>query len=194
MTCTFTDAVRTLWVVILLPSILPIRASASVESVADFAQRCGVSAVIASAHVFSDHDKNRWKQYASPKQIPANEQWSGTAYLWSTRKSPLVIDVEGLSEDFSDSAYYCFDYSGKLLSLNHEFRTAWGWGFAEKRQFDSVGKETVESHFFSTKDRTKIPRPQGANDVQDTMTVRVYKTLSDVPFFWVLPDGTRSKF
>jgi hypothetical protein len=194
MTYPLTERVRTLSVVMLFLLILPFHANASASNVADFVQRCGVSTVVASAHVAYDHDKNRWKEYPSPKQIPANEEWSGTAYLWNKPKSPVVIDVEGLGEDFSDSAFYCFDNSGKLLSLEHEFRTAWGWGFTEKKQFDGAGKETAESHFFNTKDRTEIPRPQGANDVSDTMTVRVYKTLSDVPFFWVFPSGTRSKF
>lgn len=193
MNCTFNGTVRTLAVLILL-SILPIHAKASAPDIADFVQRCGVSTVIASAHVFSDHDKNRWKQYPSPKQIPAHEEWSGTVYIWNRPNSPVVIDVEGLGEDFSDSAFYCFDNSGKLLSLEHEFLTAWGWGFTEKRQFDRAGKETAESHFFNTKDRTEISRPQGANGVWDTMTVRVYKTLSDVPFFWVFPGSTRSNF
>jgi hypothetical protein len=115
------------------------------------------------------------------------------AYVWGTPNSPVVIDVEGVGQDFSDSAYYCFDASGKLSRLEHEFRTAWDWGFTEEKQFDSNGRETAKSNFFSMKDRKEIPRPQSANDVREAMAVKVYKRLSDVPLFSALTNAAKNE-
>jgi len=157
MTYPLTERVGTLSVVMLFLLILPFHANASANNVADFVQRCGVSTVVASAHVFYDHDKNRWKEYPSPKQIPANEEWSGTAYLWNKPKSPVVIDVEGLGEDFSDSAFYCFDNSGKLLSLEHEFRTAWSWGFTEKSNLTGQERKQPSRTFSTRKTGQRFP-------------------------------------
>jgi hypothetical protein len=193
MTYSLKNPVRTAWIPILLLSTYPIHATATVNNFGDFAQRCGVKVPIASARVFSDNSNKQWKEYASPKEVPGNAEWSEIAYVWAKPDSPVAIDVEGLGEDFGDSTYYCFDTSGRLKSVEHEFRTAWDWGFTEQRQFDVEGKETAKSHFFSTKDRKEISRPQGANDVREAMTVKVYKKLSDVPFFSVLTRGTQPK-
>jgi hypothetical protein len=194
MTYALKNLLRIVWIPILLLLTYPVHANASVNNFIVFARACGVTPVIASARVFSDNDKKQWKEYANPKEVPGNAQWSETAYVWAKPNSPVVMDVEGLGEDFADSAYYCFDTSGRLSSIEHEFRTAWDWGFTEQRQFDSAGKETTKSHFFSTKDRKEIPRPQGANDVREAMTVKVYKRLSDVPFFSLLTGSTPSKW
>jgi hypothetical protein len=185
--------VRAAWIPIVLLSTCPVRARASANSFTALAQNCKVKAVIASARVFSDNDENKWKEYASAKQVPYGEDWFETAYAWGTPNAPVVIAIEGGGEDFDESTYYCFDASGRLSIVEYEFRTAWEWGFAEHRQFDCVGTETVKSHFFSTKDRKEIPRPQGANDVHEAMTVKTYKRLSDVPFFSLLTRRTKAK-
>ena len=111
--------------------------------------------------------------------------------MWSKLGFIAFIDVEGLGEDFTDSSYYCFDSAGNLSSLDHEFRTAWGWGFAESSKVDSDGRETTKSHFFSMKDHKENPRPQGANDVREAMTAKVYRRFPDVAFFFVV--GNRHK-
>jgi hypothetical protein len=187
------NLLKSVWIPILLISTFPGRASGSVSHFAEFAQTCGVTPVITSARLFSDNEKNRWKEYLTPKLVPENTEWSETAYVWGKVAFPVVIDVEGLGEDFGDSTYYCFNASGKLSALEHEFRTAWGWGFAERREFDSDGRETSKSHFFSMKDRKEIPRPQAAGEVSEAMTVKVYKNLSDVPFSRLWIHGTNAK-
>src|SRR5712692_2893404 len=98
---------------ILLLSTFPDRATGSVNHFVEFAQSCDVTAVIGSARVFSDNDKNRWKEYPTPNQVPGNTEWSENAYVWGKVGSPVAIDVEGLGEDFGDSTYYCFNASGK---------------------------------------------------------------------------------
>jgi hypothetical protein len=175
---------------ILLLSTFPGRATASGNHFAEFAQSCGVTAVVASARIFSDNNKNQWKEYLTPKQVPENTEWSERAYVLGKVDFPVAIDVEGLGEDFGDSTYYCFNASGRLSSLEHEFRTAWGWGFAERRELDTNGGETTKSHFFSMTERKEIPRPANADDVREAMTVKIYKKLSDVPFFQLLKHGT----
>jgi hypothetical protein len=187
------DMARFGWITILLVSTSLIHASTADNTFSVFAQSCGVTAVIGAARVFSDNEKNRWKQYASPIQVPANGEWSETAYAWAKPNAPAVIDVEGLGEDFGDSTYYCFDKSGRLSAMEYEFRTAWEWGFTEQRQFDSEGKESSKSHFFNMKDRKEISRPQGADDVREAMTVKIYKRLPDLPFFSVLTHETSAK-
>ena len=187
------NLLKAAWIPLLLLSTFPGRASGSVNHFVEFAQSCGVTAVKGSARVFSDNDKNRWKEYPAPNKVPENTEWSENAYVWGKVGSPVAIDVEGLGEDFGDSTYYCFNASGKLSSLEHDFRTAWGWGFTERRELDNDGRETAKSHFFSMKDRKEIPRPQAADDVREAMTVKIYKRLSDVPFFLLLTHGTKAK-
>jgi len=122
MTYALKNLLRIAWIPILLLLTYPVHANASVNNFIVFAQTCGVTAVIASARVFSDNDKKQWREYANPKEVPGNAQWSETAYVWAKPNSPVVMDVEGLGEDFGDSAYYCFDTSGRLSSIEHEFR------------------------------------------------------------------------
>lgn len=183
---------RTALFPILLLSIVSDHAS-GIDRLTEFAESCGIKAVRTSARVFSDNDRNRWEEYSTAKKVPENAEWSETAYVWSKLGFIAFIDVEGIGEDFTDSSYYCFDSAGNLSSLDHEFRTAWGWGFAESSKVDSDGRETTKSHFFSMKDRKEIPRPQGANDVREAMTAKVYRRLPDVPFFSLLATGTKAK-
>jgi hypothetical protein len=182
------------WIPILFLAASSTRANAATENhFVAFAQSCDVAASVGSARVFSDNGKHGWKEYPSPKQIPENTEWSEAAYVWGKVDSALAIDVEGLGEDFGDSAYYCFNAPGKLSSIEYEFRTAWGWGFTERREIDSGGRETVRSHFFGMQDRKEIPRPETADDVREAMTVKIYRRLSDVPFSNLFMRGTKSK-
>ena len=179
------NLIKAAWIPILLFSTFPDRANGTVNRFVEFAQRCGVKAVTGSARLFSDNEA-RWKEYATTKQVPQNTEWSENAYVWGKVGSPVAIDVEGLGEGFGDSAYYCFNARGNLSSLEYEFRTTWGWGYAEHRELDNDGRETATSHFFRMKDRKEIPRPQAADDVHQAMTVKIYKRLSGVPFFLLL--------
>ena len=181
-------------ILLVMLGIFPGVASAA-ASFDEFARNCGVSATVRTRRLFSDNDndKNRWKEYSTPKQIPENNEWWEAAYAWGTSGSPAVIDVEGVGEDFADSSYYCFDASGKLSSLEHEFRTAWGWGYAERRDYDKGGKETSKSHFFDIKSRNQIPRPDGADDVKEAMTTRAYLRLPELPFFSLFAPGSKPK-
>ena len=181
---------RTALFPILLLSIVSDHAS-GIDRLTEFAESCGIKAVRTSARVFSDNDRNRWEEYSTAKKVPENAEWSETAYVWSKLGFIAFIDVEGIGEDFTDSSYYCFDSAGNLSSLDHEFRTAWGWGFAESSKVDSDGRETTKSHFFSMKDRKEIPRPQGANDVQRGNDSKSIQKTARCAFFFVV--GNRHK-
>ena len=79
MTYALKNPLRIAWIPILLLLTYLVHANASVNNFIVFAQTCGVTAVIASARVFSDNDKKQWKEYANPKEVPGNAQWSETA-------------------------------------------------------------------------------------------------------------------
>ena len=150
----------------------------------DFARTCGVEASVSSARVFADSGDGKWKHYPNPKSVPDGDpDWSETAFMWGrSRSSPVLIAITGVGQDFADYTSYCFDRSGNLIGLDREFRTAWGWGFAENRSDGRDGKEIINSHFFSTKTRQEIPRPDGADDVSEALQVKLYKKLSEIPF------------
>jgi hypothetical protein len=119
MTYTLKNQLRIAWIPILLRSTYPLHTTASVNDFTGFAQSCGVTAVIVSARVFSDNDKKQWKEYANPKEVPGNAEWSETPYVWAKPNSPVVIDVEGPGEDFGDSAFYCFFTLPAICHLSH---------------------------------------------------------------------------
>jgi hypothetical protein len=96
-------------------------------------QNCKVKAVIASAPVFSDNDKNKWREYASPKHVPYREDWSETAYVWGTPNAPVVIALEAGGEDFDESTYYCFDASGRLSIVELRISHCVGMGVRRTR-------------------------------------------------------------
>ena len=125
-------------------------------------------------------------EYASVKDIPqTNSDWSEWAYVWANSGSPGVVDLEGEGEDFSDSTYYCFDTSGTLVAVRHEFRTAWGWGYVETKSLGNNGKETSSSYFFNEDNGQRIPPPEDAGDFDFHKALAVTK-LSEMPFFSLL--------
>ena len=184
---------RTAWFPLVLLWTCPDRASGVINHFTEFAQNCGVTAVVTSARVFSQNDENRWGEYPNAKQLPKNAERHETAYVWAKPDSPVLIGVLDAGEDFARKTYYCFGASGKLSSLEHEVRTAQGWSFAEHRDLYSDGKETIKSHFFNTEDRKEIPRPPGASDIRAAMTVKIYRKLQDLPFFLLLTRRPKSK-
>jgi hypothetical protein len=168
-----------LLIFLLLPCSFAIAATSS-----EFARKCGVEASVSSARVFADSGDGKWKHYPNPKAVPeGNPDWSETAFMWGkSSSSPVLIAITGMGQDFADYTSYCFDRSGNLIGLDREFRTAWGWGFAEKRSYGKYGNEIIDSHFFSTKTKQQIPRPEGADDVPEALQVKLYKKLSEIPF------------
>jgi len=85
----------------------PVFADNLASHFAEFARSCGVAAKVSSARLFSNPGKDRWKEYATAKNIPQpHSDWSEWAYVWMNPGSPSVVDVEGQGEDFSDGAYY----------------------------------------------------------------------------------------
>ena len=175
------DGMKRLSLLIFL--LLPCRFAVAATS-SEFALNCGVEASVSSARVFADSGDGKWKHYPNPKAVPeGNPDWSETAFMWrKSGSSPVLIAITGMGQDFADCTSYCFDTSGNLIGLDREFRTAWGWGFAENRSYGKDGKEIINSHFFSTKTEQQIPRPEGADEVPEALQVKLYKKLTEIPF------------
>jgi len=164
-----------------LVSTIGISASA-IDKTADFRKRCGVDS--SAVRFFANANERGWKKYSSAKDFPRPDaEWAEYASVWSRTGSPLLALLDGQGQDFSDSAYYCYSATGELQSVEHEFRTVWGWGYWES---ESLLKGLVQSrhdHFFETNRQSIIPRPSGADDVGDAMRLALYETSSKLPFF-----------
>ena len=195
MRCVF---VRFTWVAagsVLWPLFLahPMLASEPPNHFAEFARSCHVAADFPSARLFSKNRNSHWMEYASIKDIPQTDSdWSEWAYVWAKSGSPSVVDLEGDGEDFNDSTYYCFDTSGTLVAVRHEFRTAWGWGHVETKSLGNGGKETSSSYFFKEDNGQRIPPPEDAGDFDFHKALAVTK-LSEMPFFSLLGDKDVNK-
>ena len=178
-----------LWLLFFLD---PVLASKPPNHFAEFARSCRVAADFPSARLLSNNRNNRWMEYASVKDIPQTDSdWSEWAYVWAKSGSPSVVDLEGEGEDFSDSTYYCFETSGTLAALRHEFRTAWGWGYVETKLFGDGRRETSSSYFFNMDNGERIPAPEDAGDFHQALAVT---KLSEMPFFSLLSgEGHKKK-
>jgi hypothetical protein len=162
-------------------------AVAAEDDVVKFAEKCGITANISKARVFEDSDGKRWRELDNAKEIsPRGSEWLEWANVWGESHSRRVIAIEGQGQDFSDSTFYCFDPAGKLSALQHEFRTAWGWGFYESKEFDNVTNTSLKAYFFDTKNRQPIARPASSDDVKHAMTTKVYSAIKQVPFYNLL--------
>jgi hypothetical protein len=151
-----------------------------------FARACGVaSAIQQSPRIFSSPDERTWHEYQSVKEIPEwPSEWRETASVWSRARSPVLVRVVGVGQDFSDDSYYCFDRQGILTRVERQFRTVWRWGFAEAILYDNKGNEEERtSSYFDIKYEHTIEPPKESDLVTP---VRIFQRVSLLPFFALL--------
>jgi len=169
-------------VIFLLPFVVAGFECRSAE-VSEFARRCGVEAFIHSPRVFADSGDGKWKEYQNADKVPLGDpDWSEMAFMYRKSHSSILVTITGSGQDFAVYTSYCFDPAGNLTTLEREFRTAWGWGFAEHRSYHKAGHGTVKSHFFDTKRGQEIPRPSEADYVHEALQTKVFRKLTDLPF------------
>jgi hypothetical protein len=154
------------------------------------AQRCGVDQDQAPMGVYADFDGKGWRQYQNAKSIPELELNVGAAaFLWSGSNGNQLVSLQEPGEDFAAYSDYCFDKSGKIIQLRYELRTAWGWGFRQEGAFTKNSFRPETGEFFDTVTGQRIERPDQANDIQDALKPRVYRTTSQLPFSKLLSKG-----
>ncbi len=155
--------------------------ASATDRLAEFGKRCGISTT-SKPRLFAAPDGRHWKEYPSSRDIPEPDpDWSVAAFL-VRGDNASTTQIEGVGQDFSDSTLYCFDQNARLTLVDHEFLTAWGWGYSETDSFDGTVVSEHREHYFDTKTHQIISRPAGSHDVQDAMKLTVYKSLKDLPF------------
>ncbi len=145
---------------------------------------CGVAQKRPAQRVFVDlGDKHGWREYRSLKDLPELQpDASILAQLWTVSNHERFIRIETQGQDFAIYTGYCFDGAGRLVQINFEVRTAWGWGF---RQEGSIENGRLSSHFseyFATATAARISKPEQANDVADVLSPHLYLRESQLPF------------
>jgi hypothetical protein len=148
------------------------------------ALRCGVDAGKAAQRFFADpNGQNAWREYRSLKDVPDTKPGFGRiARLWAGSRNGVLIRLEEANDDFGSSTDYCFDRTGRLVTLRFELRTAWGWGFREEGPVVNGAVAPRVSQFFSTNNEAPIARPEQADDVAEALRPDVYVRESRLPF------------
>jgi hypothetical protein len=168
--------------ILVLLGAFSMRAAASSEKFDQFSRKCGLSPE-SKSRIFAAADGEHWKGYTSLEKIPeANIDWSEGAFVLRSGEA-AATEIDGVSQDFSDSSLYCFDAHGKLTRIEREFRTAWGWGYSEMESFKNGAVSFHQDHYFDTKTDATIPRPAGYDNVHDAMKLKMYKSVKELPFF-----------
>ncbi|HXF14492.1 MAG TPA: hypothetical protein VN517_15155 [Terriglobales bacterium] len=156
--------------------------ASSTERFDEFTKKCGLS-TDSNPRLFAAADGEHWKEYPSLDKIPEqNIDWSEGAFVLHSSEA-TATEIDGVSQDFSNSSLYCFDDHGKLAQIERDFATAWGWGYSETDLFKNGKVYSHQEHYFETKTRAVIPRPAGYDDVHDAMKLKVYKSIKELPFF-----------
>jgi hypothetical protein len=155
--------------------------ASSTERFDGFTKKCGLSTDL-KRRIFAAADGEHWKEYPSLDKIPEpNIDWSEGAFVLRSSEA-TATEIDGVSQDFSDSSLYCFDDHGKLAKIERDFATAWGWGYSETDSFKNSKVYSHQEHYFDTKTHAVIPRPAGYDDVHDAMKLKIYKSIKELPF------------
>jgi hypothetical protein len=151
----------------------------------DLTAECGTTVGARHERVFSNAGGKKWNEYPDTSSIPPLDLDTGErAFSVATNRNGghYVRTVE-YGEDSSTFQTSCFGATGRLESLHYEMRTAWGWGYEDRRSFSKQGgllRHT--SRFFDTESNKTIRRPEGADDVPGFLKPVVYKSFDSLPF------------
>jgi hypothetical protein len=148
------------------------------------AQKCGAKPEESAQRVFADPDGlNHWREYKGLKAVPeGNPDGAVFARIWAGSNGQDYVLVQWRNQDWTWSAEYCFDGSGRLTQLRYELRTAWGWGRREEGPFANRKFAPETSEFFDTESERPIKRPEMAADVGSDLEPKIYRKKSRLPF------------
>jgi hypothetical protein len=138
-----------------------------------------------SERTFANPDLKGWKEYSNIKEVPSLDLDNGEQVFTVTLSSSGRKYVRSVAygEDSATHQSYCYDQGGKLSSLRYEMRTAWGWGYEDKRVFGASGSTIQHTRrFFDTDSNRNIPRPKQADDVAGFLKPTIYPSFNLLPF------------
>jgi hypothetical protein len=161
------------------------------------ATNCDVSAKVPEgARTFAKtNDRSRWREFRTIQNVPELDPGAGvSAQFWWNDRATLAYLVEP-GEDFGVYTRYCFNSEGQLEGIGFEVRTAWGWGYRLEGTMIRGRLHADHSEFFNTENDKRIPKPEGANDISETLNPTLYLTTSKLPFANLIarPSGNGSE-
>jgi hypothetical protein len=170
-------------------SLAPPRAGASGVAKSEaakksLAEQCAPDLASAAERVFANPGGKTWNEYATVKKVPRLDGDKGEMTFTvktsaSGRRFVRSIDYH------EDSAHFhanCYDSGGKLISLHYEMRTAWGWGYEDKRSFGPGNKLLHQStRYIDLTNNQEIKRPAEANEVPDFTKPSIYNNFDSLP-------------
>jgi len=149
------------------------------------AEKCGVDFQKPAARVFVDaSEKEPWTEIRDIRTLPDVNLNDGgkVARLWKGSDGNELVFVEEPGEDFDVASEYCFDKDGAISRIRFQVKTAWRWGFREEGAVNdgAIAEETKE--FFDMDTGEKTSKPNGANDIPETLKPKVYTKITELPF------------
>ena len=148
------------------------------------AEQCAPDLSQATERIFANPGGKSWNEYATVKQAPMLDGNQGELMIAvkTSASGRRFARFVGYGEDNARYQGNCYDHNGRLVSLHHEMRTAWGWGYEDKRTFSSRNKELSKSvRFFDLKNNQAIARPVQAGDVPDFTKPSIYNNFDSLP-------------
>ncbi len=148
------------------------------------AEQCAPDLGRTTERIFANPGGRTWQEYTTVTQVAGLGSTNGElmiAFKTSSSGRRFVRTVE-FGEDNVRYQANCYDRDGRLAWLHYEMRTAWGWGYEDKRTFGSGTKMSNSStRFFDLKNNQEIKRPAQAGDVPDFTKPSVYKNFDTLP-------------
>jgi len=108
------------------------------------------------------------------------------ALYWQHKKKRHSVYIVEPAQGFYVQTLYCFDGKGKLEGVDFEIGTNLGWGHRAEGPVDGDGFDATRVEFFRTLDGKAIQRPFGPGEVPPSLKPRLYPTMSDLPFAFLL--------
>jgi hypothetical protein len=162
-------------------------ASGVAESVAakkSPAEQCAPDLAAVTERVFANPGGKTWNEYATVKKVPRLDGDKGemTVTVKTSASGHHFVRSIEYGEDNARFQTDCYEQDGRLLSSHYEMRTAWGWGYEEKRTLSSGKKAWSKSvRFFDLKNNQAIQRPEQAGDVPDFTKPSIYNNFDSLP-------------
>jgi hypothetical protein len=147
-----------------------------------FAAQCGIDFDKATRRALINSVSRGWREHSDTTRPPelADDEEIFTVRADAARR---YVRAVRFGDDFDTYQDDCFDESGKLKFFQYEFRTVWGWGYEEARNYDPTGKLLEKTtRFLDTQSEKTIEEPEHAKDVADEMKPKVHKTYGVMPF------------
>ena len=150
---------------------------------------CGVDLTSPPSGMFAHGDaQHSWKKFVKNADLPTLELGEGQfAKIWRNSQGNLVVSLDEPAEDFGRFTTYCFDHANRLIAVQFELRSAWGWAYEEASTIRNGKCLISSSEYFSTKtDKPLAKKPDSADDIKDALKPDLYLSIDRLPFYSLL--------